>query len=105
MIVRRLVKIVHRTPGGPIPEDCDFYWSMEHDQRYNTFVDSFTEEPPTKAQFAKAKGPRVSIYSSHSRVIRSWLRSAHTIAPVGSCSTDCADGISMHSSSVLPVGY
>ena len=47
-------------PGGEKPQDCDYYWSMYHDRMHNTFVDSFVEAPPSKAEHAASKGPRVS---------------------------------------------
>ena len=55
----RLVDVVYRVPGGEKPQECDFYWSMFHDQRHNTFTDSFEEAPPSLALHAASKGPRV----------------------------------------------
>ena len=54
--------MVYRKPGTPIPEDCDFWWSMWHDKRYHSFVDSFVDKPLTSATYAEAgktEGPRV----------------------------------------------
>lgn len=61
----RIVTVEHRVPGGEKPQDCDYYWSMWHDRQHNTFIDSFTDEPLSKALHAKNDGPRVCPDSYH----------------------------------------
>ena len=39
----RRVNVVHVHPGQPEPEDCDYWWSQEHDRRFFTFIDKYPE--------------------------------------------------------------
>ena len=53
-----MVKVQHRVPGGPIPQDCDYYWSMQHDRRHNSFWDFYGKER-APAPHDPANGARV----------------------------------------------
>ena len=35
--------MVHVHPGESEPEDCDYWWSQEHDRRFFTFIDKYPE--------------------------------------------------------------
>lgn len=61
----RIVTVEYRVPGGEKPQDSDYYWSMWHDRQHNTFIDSFTDEPLSKALHTKSDGPRVCPDSHH----------------------------------------
>lgn len=35
--------MVHVNPGDSEPEDCDYWWSQEHDRRFFTFIDKYQD--------------------------------------------------------------
>lgn len=41
LLVYRRVKVVHVLPGESEPDDCDYWWSQEHDRRFFTFIDKY----------------------------------------------------------------
>lgn len=61
--LNRKVEVVRLQPGQDLPGDnspnAPFYWTMEHDRRFCTFIDSFTKPPPSLALYANQKEPRV----------------------------------------------
>ena len=39
----RRVEVRHVCPGNSEPEQCDYWWSQEHDRRFMTFIDKYPE--------------------------------------------------------------
>lgn len=56
---RRRVKVVHVNPGEPEPEDCDYWWSQEHDRRFFTFIDQYCGGKQPKSLKQLSNAPRV----------------------------------------------
>lgn len=54
--------MVHVNPGEYEPEDCDYWWSQEHDRRFFTFVDKYRDG--RQPEFVKhlSSGHRVRLH-------------------------------------------
>lgn len=53
------VKVIPPGAPAPSPAEADYYVSMLHDREHYTFIDSLTEEPPSKALYANQQSQRV----------------------------------------------
>lgn len=51
--------MVHVNPGEPEPEDCDYWWSQEHDRRFFTFIDQYCGGKQPKSLKQLSAAPRV----------------------------------------------
>lgn len=59
----RRVKVVHVCPGKPEPEDCDYWWSLEHDRRFFTFIDKYPEGSQPEFVDHLSAGHRVRLHT------------------------------------------
>lgn len=53
--------MVHVNPGELEPEDCDYWWSQEHDRRFFTFIDQYREGSQPEFFMQQSAAPRVRI--------------------------------------------
>lgn len=59
---------MHVNPGEPEPQDCDYWWSQEHDRRFFTFIDQYRDgsQPEFVTQQSAAPRVRISTICLHS---------------------------------------
>lgn len=63
-VLRRRVKVVHVLPGESEPDDCDYWWSQEHDRRFFTFIDKYPEGSQPDFVNHLSAGHRVRLHTS-----------------------------------------